>query len=165
MIELTLNFLEEERKEFLRENNENNINSNKIIERIKEINLDKKDYSIVILLIKQFQKNKDNQKEISSIIDIFLSDIKFIKYSLFFLGKIFENKLKKEKLFEKNKFDEFFIDEKNKNYVEKKINEVLFKQNNNLLFEILLYYFEVYYENYYFYKVEKENEDNYYKKI
>ena len=100
-------------------------------------------------LIKKFEDGKDNEKKLE-ILQIYLTDKSLLKYSLSFWKII----LKEGNYFSFDKANEQFLNNDNSS-LESKISESL--NNNELLKEILLYYFEMYHENYYFEKIAKKN--------
>ena len=162
LLNWVLNFFEKERNIIINYN-EANSNNSLIIDKIKEINKDDNNYfnSMINILIKQIQKKINNENEVSSFINLFLSNIRFIKYSLPFLDCILKPCLQKEKLYEQNNFDDFICFKSNLKYIHSKINEILSNSKNNILNEIILFYFECFYENYYFSKIVKSKEDDF----
>ena len=88
------------------------------------------------------------------ILQIYLTDKSLLKYSLSFWKII----LKEGNYFSFDKSNEQFLNNDN-SPLESKISESL--NNNELLKEILLYYFEMYHENYYFEKIAKKNFSSY----
>ena len=88
------------------------------------------------------------------ILQIYLTDKSLLKYSLSFWNII----LKEGNYFSFDKSNEQFLNNDN-SPLESKISESL--NNNELLKEILLYYFEMYHENYFFEKIAKKNFSSY----
>ena len=142
------NNLLENTLKYLREEEENNyLNPYEICLNQDKINFTDKIF--INLLIKQFQKNKKNLK----VFNIFLSDKKFIQFSMLFIGKLFEEYLDINSL--KNKNANVFVNIPKE--LENKINNIISEKNNNLFKDLLIYYFESYYENYYFNDIKEED--------
>ena len=144
----------------------NNISLNKIKENSK--NLVDNDYTTLLnILIKLYQNEKSAENKIK-IIEYILSDKKFIKdsfylnffYSTFQIKEFEDNKENKNEYIFLNENDidknEYIFLNENET-IENKYNEIIGKNNNKYLIEILIYYFEIYQENKYFKKGQKEN--------
>ena len=150
LLNIIINYMKEER-----ENNFKNLLS--LITKQHEITFNDKIF--MEILIKQYQKNKENL----DIIDIFLSKEKYIKYSIFFLGNILKGFIDKNTLKINNANELLNISEK----LENKINHILLDEKYYLFKEMILFYFVCFYENYYFEKIEEEEieQKKRYKKI
>ena len=138
--------------EFVLKNNSRieDILSKSFSERINHgINLNHIIYlSISNALIIKFKNEKDKQNKLDILMN-YLTDKNLSKYSLSF-WKIL---LKDGNYFSFDKANEYFLNNEDSD-LEIKINENL--NNNELLIEILLFYFEMYHENYYFEIINKK---------
>ena len=161
IIDYVIKILQEERSSIINNNNKSVQNESLLIlEKIKnEKNIN---YNLISnLMIKQLQKNKNNKEHIIKIFNIFLSNNKFLKFSLPFCECILFQIIKRDQLLCSKSFDKFLNFNDDMKYITETIDDKLKNsEKNNILIEIILYYLEVYYENYYFGKIRENNLNN-----
>ena len=115
----------------------------------KDIDSNNLDYlSISYLFSKKYQNNNDKRFDI---FNDYIKDKNLLKYSLSFFSNIFEKGYYYNFAQKKDNFLKEDVE------FEKKINEILnsnSNDSNDLITELLIYYFEIYYQNYFFEKFE-----------